>query len=157
MQKRHFYVHSFPAWPFAALLGIPIAYDMFIRRKNYVDFITWTLLCASVILLPTIVIDSYQYGRLVIAPFNIVKYNVFGGAGPNLYGTEPLSFYFINGFLNFNLVWILALFCPLAIVLNHLFVPFKNKSTLYLPHWLSLGPIALWMAVFMLQPHKEER
>lgn len=123
----------------------------------YVDFITWSLLCASIILLPTIVIDSFQYGRLVIAPLNIVVYNVLGGAGPNLYGTEPFSFYFINGFLNFNFIWILALLSPIAIVLNYLFVPFKNKSTLYLPHWLSMSPVVLWLAVFMLQPHKEER
>lgn len=53
-----------------------------------------------------VAIDSMHYGRLVIAPFNIVKYNVFGGAGPNLYGTEPLSYYLINGFLNFNFIWV---------------------------------------------------
>lgn len=53
-----------------------------------------------------ILIDSSHYGVTVIAPWNIVKYNVFGGAGPNLYGTEPWSFYFINGFLNFNIIWV---------------------------------------------------
>lgn len=53
-----------------------------------------------------VITDSLLYGRLTIAPLNIVKYNVFGEAGPNLYGTEPFSFYLINGFLNFNFVWV---------------------------------------------------
>lgn len=52
---------------------------------------------------------------------------------------------------------ILALFSPVAIILNYVFVPSKNKSTLLLPNWLSLSPLYLWLAVFMLQRHKEER
>lgn len=148
---------SLLGWPFAALLGVPIAYDMFIRRKQYVDFLSWSLLCASVILLPTIVTDTYYYGRLVIAPLNIVLYNVFGEEGSELYGTEAYHYYLINGFLNFNIVWILALLSPLAVILNYLLVPFKTRSTLYLPHWLTMSPLFLWLFVFFSQPHKEER
>ncbi|KAK9879809.1 hypothetical protein WA026_006868 [Henosepilachna vigintioctopunctata] len=148
---------SLLGWPFAALLGIPIAYDMLINQKLYKDFLIWSGISATVILIPMAIIDSFYYGRLVIAPFNIVKYNVLGGAGPELYGTEPFSFYFINGFLNFNFIWLLALISPAAIILCYLFVPSKQKSTLTLPYWLSLSPILLWMAVFLFQPHKEER
>ncbi|XP_044266986.1 alpha-1,2-mannosyltransferase ALG9 [Tribolium madens] len=148
---------SLLGWPFAALLGVPIAYDMLIRRKMYLDFFAWGVISGSVVLLPMILIDSFQYGRVTIAPLNIVLYNVFGGAGPNLYGTEPFSFYFINGFINFNFIWILALLSPVAIILGHFFLPMKNKSTLYLPYWLSISPLFLWLGVFMLQPHKEER
>lgn len=38
-------------------------------------------------------------------------YNVFGGKGrgPDIYGTEPWNFYVINGFLNFNFLFIMAL------------------------------------------------
>ena len=54
-------------------------------------------------------IDSKVYGRFVFAPLNILTYNVFGGGGPNLYGTEPWTYYFVNGFLNFNIVFLLAL------------------------------------------------
>lgn len=144
-------------WPFAALLGLPIAYDMLIRRKMYLDFVQWAGISACVILVPMTIIDSSYYGRTVIAPWNIVKYNVLGGAGPNLYGTEPLSFYLINGFLNFNIVWVFALSTPLALIFSHLFIPSKNKSTLMLPHYISLSPLYLWLIVFMLQPHKEER
>lgn len=35
---------------------------------------------------PVVVIDSYYYGKLVIAPLNIVLYNVFTPHGPDLYG-----------------------------------------------------------------------
>lgn len=144
-------------WPFAAWLGIPIAYDMLVRKKQYVDFFMWAGLSFLVVIVPMVAIDSIQFGKLVIAPLNIVLYNVLGGHGPNLYGTEPFSFYFINGFVNFNFVWVLALFSPLALVLNYLFVPSKNKSTLFLPYWLSLSPLFLWLAIFTIQPHKEER
>ena len=30
-------------------------------------------------------------------------------------GVEPLSYYLINGFLNFNVVFILSLLCPLVV------------------------------------------
>ncbi|XP_066261834.1 alpha-1,2-mannosyltransferase ALG9 [Euwallacea similis] len=148
---------SLLGWPFAALLGVPIAFDMLILKKLYKDFITWAAVSAFVIGVPMIIVDSLIYGKFVVAPLNLVKYNVFGGTGPELYGTEPFSFYLVNGLLNFNLVWVLALLSPIAILLNHLFVPSKSKSTLYLPHWLSLSPMFLWLAVFMFQKHKEER
>ncbi|KAJ8955565.1 hypothetical protein NQ318_001395 [Aromia moschata] len=144
-------------WPFAALLGVPIAFDMLFRKKYYANFALWSAISAVIILLPIVIIDSLLYGRFVVAPYNIIRYNVLGGAGPNLYGTEPFSFYLINGFLNFNLVWVLALLSPAMITLNYLFVPSKNRSTLTLPYWLSLSPMFLWLAVFMAQQHKEER
>lgn len=96
----------FAGWPFAALLSVPIAIDMLFLKKLYRDFVQWSLISAVVILVPMTILDSLHFGRLVIAPWNLVKYNVFGGAGPDLYGTEPWSFYFINGFLNFNIVWV---------------------------------------------------
>jgi len=35
---------------------------------------------------PIILVDSYFYGRLVVAPMNIVLYNIFSNHGPDLYG-----------------------------------------------------------------------
>jgi alpha-1,2-mannosyltransferase len=61
-------------------------------------------------------LDSSYFGHLVVAPFNIVYYNVFTSHGPDLYGTEPFHFYFINMFLSFNLVFIAALLTPLMLV-----------------------------------------
>ena len=37
-------------------------------------------------------IDSFFYGKTVIAPLGIVLYNVFGKGGPNLYGEIKQSF-----------------------------------------------------------------
>lgn len=80
-------------------------------KKMYQDFALWSTVSAATVLLPMTIIDSLHYGRIVVAPWNIIKYNVLGGAGPNLYGTEPFSYYFINGFLNFNIVWVKAVKC----------------------------------------------
>lgn len=67
--------------------------------------------------LPLIAIDSYYYGKIVIAPVNIVLYNVFTSHGANLYGTEPWYFYVLNCLLNFNFVFIAALFsAPLMVI-----------------------------------------
>lgn len=79
---------------------------MLVRQNLYKDFIMWSSISAIVILLPMAIIDSMYYGRIVVAPLNIVRYNVLGGAGPELYGTEPFFYYIINGFLNFNFIWV---------------------------------------------------
>lgn len=144
-------------WPFAALLGIPIAFDMLFRQKQYKQFIMWVTISAATILIPMVVIDSSYFGRLTLAPLNIVLYNVFTDHGPNLYGTEPLSYYLLNGFLNYNVIWLLALATPLLLIAERFIVPAKGKSTLNFPHWLSMSGLYLWLAVFFLQPHKEER
>ena len=101
------YVHF--SWPFAALLGLPIACDIVLRKKEYVFFIKWSVIWAVIILALQIPVDSLFYGKLVIAPLNIVKYNVLSDHGPDLYGTEPWTFYLFNGLLNFNVAFIMAL------------------------------------------------
>ncbi|CAF0756871.1 unnamed protein product [Didymodactylos carnosus] len=58
--------------------------------------------------IPFTIIDSYYYGKLVITPFNHIKYNIFSKHGPTLYGTEPWTYYLTNGILNFNIVYPLA-------------------------------------------------
>lgn len=89
---------------------------MLFRRKNWWVFIQWSLIACAAILLPMARIDSLYYGRLVLAPLNIVMYNVFSPHGPSLYGTYPWFFYIINGVLNFNFMFIAALLTPLALV-----------------------------------------
>lgn len=61
-------------------------------------------------------VDSLYFGKFVAAPLNIILYNIFTSHGPNLYGTEPFSYYIVNGFLNFNFVFIGALFAPFGLV-----------------------------------------
>jgi len=98
------------SWPFSIGLGIPLALDqLFIRRKIYRFF----LYCFEVFLISNILIcliDYYYYGEFNVAWFNIIRYNVFGNKGPDLYGTEPINYYIINLFLNFGPLWLLALF-----------------------------------------------
>ncbi|XP_052447770.1 alpha-1,2-mannosyltransferase ALG9 isoform X1 [Carassius gibelio] len=140
-------------WPFSALLGIPIAFDLLFLKKKWKSFITWTLVALLLFLVPAVVVDSFYYGKLVIAPLNIILYNVFTPHGPDLYGTEPWHYYFVNGFLNFNIVFVLALFSlPLTALLQRF-----NVQKLGQPYWLTLSPMYLWMLVFFTRPHKEER
>lgn len=70
---------------------------------------------------PMVVVDYFFYRKWLVAPLNIILYNVFsdsGGPGTysiaskfdaELYGVEPWTYYFFNGFLNFNFVFALAL------------------------------------------------
>jgi alpha-1,2-mannosyltransferase len=108
-------VGSLVGWPFSAVLGIPIALDVVLYKRRPLFFIWWSLVSLVIVSVPLVAIDSVYYGRPVLAPLNIVLYNVFGKGGPNLYGVEPLSYYLINGVLNFNVVFILALLAPLAV------------------------------------------
>ncbi|XP_059049464.1 alpha-1,2-mannosyltransferase ALG9 [Achroia grisella] len=146
------------SWPFTALLGVPIAIDMLIIKRQFVEFFKWSILSLLIILLPTVAVDSYHYGRLVVAPWNIVAYNIFTEHGPDLYGVEPWTYYFVNGFLNFNIIWVLALSCPLLLLACTVIMPRSTaRASFCAPYWLDLMPIVLWLGVFMIQPHKEER
>ncbi|KAL4707178.1 hypothetical protein ACJJTC_018913 [Scirpophaga incertulas] len=146
------------SWPFTALLGLPIAIDMVILKRHYADFLKWCVISLALIMVPMVALDSWHYGKIVVAPWNIVAYNIFTEHGPDLYGVEPWTYYFVNGFLNFNIVWVLALSSPLLLLACF---AITEKSTtrapFCAPYWLDLMPLALWLAVFMLQPHKEER
>ncbi|XP_068152599.1 alpha-1,2-mannosyltransferase ALG9 [Drosophila tropicalis] len=144
-------------WPFAALIGVPMVLEMLLRQRDWKTFVQWSLISGLTISLPMIGIDTSYFGKLTFAPLNIVWYNVFTSHGPNIFGTEPLSYYLINGFLNFNIIWLLALQLPIMLVMDYLIVPAKSKSTLNFPHYISLAPFYLWLLVFFAQPHKEER
>ncbi|KAG8141607.1 hypothetical protein E2320_007207, partial [Naja naja] len=87
--------------------------------RRWKSFLQWSLVSLLVFLVPMVAIDSYHYGKLVVAPLNIILYNVFTPHGPDLY--EPWSFYFINGFLNFNVAFVLALLAlPLTCLMESL-------------------------------------
>lgn len=150
-------ISTFLSWPFAALIGAPIAIDMLLFRKEVGKFIKWCLLSCCIILLPMVRIDSLYFGKLVIAPWNLLIYNVFSGKGPDLYGVEPWYFYLLNGFLNFNFIFVAALLTPLALLTVNKIVPVNARNPACLPYSLSILPLYLWFGVFILQSHKEER
>ncbi|GLG95523.1 Mannosyltransferase [Gryllus bimaculatus] len=111
---------AFLSWPFAALLGVPIAIDMVFYRKEVFKFVQWSCISTAIVLIPMVKMDSSYFGRLVVAPYNIIHYNIFSH-GPDLYGTESWTFYFINGFLNFNFAFIGALLMPFLLEERFLF------------------------------------
>ncbi|XP_006509964.1 alpha-1,2-mannosyltransferase ALG9 isoform X1 [Mus musculus] len=144
-------------WPFSAALGLPIAFDLLARKHRWKSFLLWSLVALALFLVPVVVIDSYYYGKLVVAPLNIVLYNVFTSHGPDLYGTEPWYFYLINGFLNFNVAFALALLVlPLTFLMEYLLQRFHVQNLGH-PYWLTLAPMYIWFIIFFIQPHKEER
>lgn len=96
-------------------------------------------------------IDSYFYGRLVVAPLNIVLYNIFSNHGPDIYGTSPWSFYFLNGFLNFNIIFPLALVSLPSVIITWKMKLFQKKFVAVL---LALLPLYVWILIFFTQPHK---
>uniref|UniRef100_A0A8C5MQ83 Mannosyltransferase n=1 Tax=Leptobrachium leishanense TaxID=445787 RepID=A0A8C5MQ83_9ANUR len=145
-------------WPFSGVLGIPIAFEFLILKGKWKSFISWSLLALLILLVPLVAIDSYYYGKLVVAPLNIFLYNVLSDHGPDLYGTEPWHFYFINGFLNFNVVFVMALLVlPLTTLMEHLLQKINTVQNLGRPYWLTLAPMHIWILIFFAQPHKEER
>lgn len=148
---------AFLSWPFAGLIGLPIAVDLVLRKGDIARFLRWSAISTVAIVPIMIWLDSQYYGRIVFAPINIVLYNVFSSHGPDLYGTEPWSFYFVNCFLNFNFVSIFAILTPFVLFVSEFVVKSQPRHSACLPFWLSLMPLYLWCVVFFLQPHKEER
>ena len=127
---------TYLSWPFAAILGLPIACDILLRKKKWFFFFKWCVISTITLLLPQVWIDTIYYGKLTIAPFNIAIYNVLYDRS-NLYGTEPWTFYLFNGFLNFNFVFIAALSVwPLQCLL-HIMANLPPRGSQFLPVGLS--------------------
>ena len=111
-------------------------------------------------------LDTLFYGKLTIVPWNIIKYNIFpeAGRGPDLYGSEPLTFYLNNLILNFNVLAPLA-FVSLPILFVTSFVdrkrlgdkPPPGTTSPYVLLAFRLAPVYLWFAIMSAQSHKEER
>lgn len=143
-------------WPFSAIACAPVGLDLIAPRKRRFQVIKWSIIIGLSVILPLIAIDSYYYGKIVIAPVNIVLYNVFTSHGANLYGTEPWYFYILNCLLNFNFVFIAALLsAPLMFTCKYLIK--SRRVSVNLSHWIVLSCFILWFTVMTVQAHKEER
>ncbi|GME27370.1 Alpha-mannosyltransferase [Neofusicoccum parvum] len=160
-----FAVGGILGWPFASVLVLPfIAEEVFLAvqtgslydtGRRFLDGAVRSL-C---VLVAAGSVDSFFYRKLVCVPLNIVLYNVFSGPGkgPNIYGTEPWHFYTRNLVLNFNIWFILALAALPLQVLNQLFRGQTATRQSILRGVVFVSPFYLWLAIFTLQPHKEER
>ncbi|TFK30934.1 asparagine-linked glycosylation 9 protein isoform a [Coprinopsis marcescibilis] len=168
-------------WPFALALSLPFVFEELLvfagdfvpqdRGKEWLVLrwkrMTISVITAALIFVPVIVIDSLAYGKLAVVPWNIVRYNVFGGAerGPDLYGTEPWTYYFNNLVLNFNVLTLLALLAAPALVVTYLVdkrrlwivASKEDTSSPFTIVALRLAPFYLWLGILTLQAHKEER
>lgn len=103
-------------------------------------------------------INTFFYKKVEIVPWNIVKYNIFSNSGgPNLYGTEPWTFYFKNLMLNHNMWFVLALLSLPLFILQKAFGTSKQNFQTGLRTVVFLSPFYMWLGIFTLQPHKEER
>jgi alpha-1,2-mannosyltransferase len=152
-------------WPFAGALVLPFVVEDIVAGcvtgsidQSLKRLLQGAGLSIAVLAIQT-AIDSFFYRKLVCVPLNIVLYNVFSGGsrGPDIYGVEPWHFYIRNLALNFNIWTFLALAAlPLLLIQNFIFQRAVSKSTL-MRSIVFVSPFYLWLSIFTVQPHKEER
>ncbi|KAK9239433.1 Alg9-like mannosyltransferase family-domain-containing protein [Lipomyces kononenkoae] len=155
-------------WPFALVIASPLILDVVWRvfaddhRRQMLHGILKVILYSLFLVVVVVAIDSFAFNKLHIVALNIVLYNVFGTeeTGPNIFGTEPWTYYVSNLLLNFNAVGFLAYTAVLLWIIRSA-VP-ASKAVIY--PYISRGklfsiisPLLLWTAIFFYQPHKEER
>ena len=146
-------------WPFFAAMGVPVAFQILVIRRKILKFIKWSLETLVISGAFTFIWDYFMYKKIMFSPANIVLYNVFSNKGPDLYGVEPVSYYIKNLILNWNICFIFAvLSLPLAVGTEYYF---SKRSKHYQPaivqFLIYLSPLYIWLSIFFLQPHKEER
>eukprot|EP01064_Diplonema_japonicum_P036512 TRINITY_DN8226_c0_g1_i1.p1 TRINITY_DN8226_c0_g1~~TRINITY_DN8226_c0_g1_i1.p1 ORF type:complete len:566 (+),score=139.24 TRINITY_DN8226_c0_g1_i1:948-2645(+) len=169
-------------WPFVGFIAVPMGLHALtvyglVRPLVVGILVTGTL---GVLVYQT---DSTFYGRPVFSTWELVKYNVLGclpyadtkdlsvdpsnllqrlgcfkdetgSRGAHLYGVEGPEFFFKNLFLNFNVAFLAALLCPVALLLRRVVVGPSEKV------WLKVtcvSPFFLWFVFWLFIPHKEER
>jgi len=137
-------------WPFGALCMIPAALDTLVvyGLGNPIKSAVFSLVSISSLV---IAVDTFYYCRPVFSTLNIIIYNVLpqgDGRGSHLYGVEPLSFFFRNLLLNFNVIFPLAAVSP---VLMWLEKGYTKRQVFY------VFPFFLWFGFWCAIPHKEER
>ncbi|KAF1939583.1 hypothetical protein EJ02DRAFT_504697 [Clathrospora elynae] len=160
-----FGIGSVLGWPFAGALVIPFVVEEIIIASvtGEVFEAFWRLFQGAgrslVVLALQTAIDSWFYKKLVCVPLNIVLYNVFSGGsrGPDIYGVEPWHFYVRNLALNFNIWFFLALASLPLLLVQHIAIQKAVSRQTLLRSLVFVSPFYLWLAIFTLQPHKEER
>lgn len=152
-------------WPFAGALVLPfvvedwvlalVGHDLSNVFMRYLDGIVRCVAILGV----QVGIDAFFYRDLVIVPWRIVAYNVFGGKdrGPDIFGTEPWHFYVRNLILNFNMWFILAVAVAPLLFVQALFLRQSTTKQTVIRTVTFISPFYLWFAIFTLQAHKEER
>lgn len=95
--------------------------------------------------------DYYYYGKLVFPSLNAVIYNILS-IGPNNFGTEPFYYYFANGIVNIGMPFVFCTIgCIPLIILNGRKI-LRDKL-----FRMAFSQILLYLFIFSIQAHKEER
>ncbi|KAF2077253.1 hypothetical protein CYY_001442 [Polysphondylium violaceum] len=148
-------VSVFLGWPFVGVLCIPLGLNVLYHR-GLLKMIGYLVSSVLLVFVPMVAIDYRYYGKLVIAILNIVAYNFTDdhSGGSQLYGIESWTFYFINAFVNFNVVFVMScLTLPLVVM----FYKYKWSKASLGYSLLVLMPYYLWFSFMTYLPHKEER
>lgn len=153
-------VAALVGWIYAAVLAVPMAVHIILSNGGPRLFVSFSVLSAVLILSVMTAVDSFIYGKLVVAPINHFLYNVFPkeGAGSELFGVESVSYYVINLVLNCNVAAFFFATFPPTLIFCHAVAGRKWMNTLQV--WkrvIFLSPSYLCIAIFASQPHKEER
>ncbi|EON65574.1 hypothetical protein W97_04812 [Coniosporium apollinis CBS 100218] len=151
-------------WPFSGVLVLPFVLEeilmatmtdsVFDMARRFLDGTVRSFIALAL----QVCIDTFFYKAITCVPWNIVAYNIFSGPGkgPNIYGTEPWGFYIRNLLINFNVWFGLALLAYPLVLLQHAIRGGSQKQPL-LRSLTFVTPFYLWLAIFTVQPHKEER
>ncbi|KAH6634889.1 glycosyltransferase family 22 protein [Chaetomium sp. MPI-SDFR-AT-0129] len=155
-------------WPFSIALCAPFVFEevffaMLSDKERFFEScirLARGVVATILLVVADTAINAFFYKKVEIVSWNIIKYNIFSSTGgPNLYGTEPWTFYFKNLLLNFNIWFILALLSLPLFLLQKLFSRGNPGETFQsgLRTLVFLTPFYMWLGIFTLQPHKEER
>ncbi|CAM1511672.1 Fc.00g091850.m01.CDS01 [Cosmosporella sp. VM-42] len=153
-------------WPFASALCAPFMFEegllaLFNDQRALFESFMRVLRGVTgglILLAADFFINLFFYKKAEIVTWNIVKYNIFSSTGgPELYGTEPWTFYFKNLALNFNIWFILALAALPFFILQKIISPSTQGFQSGLRTVIFVTPFYMWLAIFSAQPHKEER
>lgn len=133
-------------WPFVLILSLPLCFHFLFTHKIISTLRTVFDCTLAFVILGSIImaIDSFFYGKFAPVSWNILMYNVLNAndeTGPNIFGIEPWFYYALNLVLNF----------PLPVLAFAVVGIFHKRI------WpLSLS-LLVWLGIFSMQPHKEER
>lgn len=153
-------------WPFAGALCAPFLAEegvlalmsdkeMFFEAFHRVGR---GVVAAILLVFGDAAVNSFFYKKFEIVSWNIVKYNIFSSTGgPELYGTEPWTFYFRNLTINFNIWFVLALLSIPLFLAQKVFSTRQHGFQSGMRVFIFLSPFYMWLGIFTLQPHKEER
>ncbi|KAJ5091457.1 GPI mannosyltransferase [Penicillium alfredii] len=152
-------------WPFAGALIVPLLAEELIlgflsgSMSSVLCYIFDGVARCLVILGLEVAVDYACFQKIVLVPWNIVAYNIFGeqGKGPEIFGTEPWTFYVRNLLLNFNVWFVFAIISAPLLLLQGLFRSQTTSIQTLLRSITLVTPFYLWFGIFTAQPHKEER